>query len=110
VKAIGNKLVNTLKTCKFHENRVKISWEQIGNIKNPTLRFSLKKKKTWAHWVNAAHIIGSKKFSDLLHFSGSLVIYKEEKDIPLVGPKHTPPNCWKLGLGREKNHELHSLL
>jgi hypothetical protein len=89
---------------------VKFSWEQIGNIKNPTLRFSLKKKKTWAHWVNAAHIIGSKKFSDLLHFSGSLVIYKEEKDIPLVGPKHTPPNCWKLGLGREKNHELHSRL
>jgi hypothetical protein len=50
------------------------------------------------------------KFPNLLHFLDCWVIYKEEKDIPLVGPKHIPPNCWRLGLGREKNHELHSCL
>jgi len=38
------KLWNILKTCKFDENRVKISWEQIGNSKNPTPQPSLKRK------------------------------------------------------------------
>ncbi len=44
---------NILKTCKFHENRVKISWEQIGNSKNPTPQSSLKRKKASAshHWL-----------------------------------------------------------
>jgi hypothetical protein len=27
VRAVGNKLGNPLKTCKFYENTVKISWE-----------------------------------------------------------------------------------
>jgi hypothetical protein len=37
------------------------------------------------------HVIA--KFPNLLHFLNSWVIYKEEKGIPLVGPKHTPPTC-----------------
>jgi len=43
-----------------------------------------------------------KKKEDLLHFLDSWVVYVEEKDIPLVGPKHTPPSCWRLGSRREK--------
>jgi hypothetical protein len=42
------------------------------------------------------------KFSDLLQFFNSLVVYKGKKCIPLVGPKCTPPSCWRLGLGRNK--------
>ncbi len=36
------------------------------------------------------------KFLDLLHFLDSRVVYKEEKGIPLVGPKHIPPSYWRL--------------
>jgi hypothetical protein len=37
------------------------------------------------------------KFPDLLHYLESWVVYREEKGIPLVGPKCTPPSCWRLG-------------
>jgi hypothetical protein len=33
------------------------------------------------------------KFPNLLHFLDSWVVYREEKGIPLVGPKCTPPSC-----------------
>jgi hypothetical protein len=39
---------------------------------------------------------------DLLHFLVSWVVYMEEKNISLVGPKHIPPSCWRLGPKREK--------
>ncbi len=42
------------------------------------------------------------KFSNLLHFLDSWVVNREEKGIPLVGLKHTPPSCWRLGPGQEK--------
>jgi hypothetical protein len=41
------------------------------------------------------------KFLDLLHLQDSWVVYKEEKNIPLVGPKHTPPSCGRLRPKRE---------
>jgi hypothetical protein len=37
------------------------------------------------------------KFSNLLHFLDSWVVYMEEKGIPLVGPEHIPLSCWRLG-------------
>ncbi len=42
------------------------------------------------------------KFLDLLHFFYFWVVYREEKGIPLVGPKHIPPSYWKLGPGEDK--------
>jgi len=39
------------------------------------------------------------KFSNLLHFLGSWVVYREEKGIPLVGLEHTLPSCRRLRLG-----------
>jgi len=33
------------------------------------------------------------KFPYLLHFLDSQVVYREEKGMPLVGPKPTPPSC-----------------
>jgi hypothetical protein len=50
-----------------------------------------KVKKNYTLWVY--------KF---INFLNSWVIYMEEKDIPLVGPKHTPLSCWRLGPRKEK--------
>jgi len=32
----------------------------------------------------------------------SWVDYREEKGIPLVGPKLIPPSCWRVGPRKEK--------
>jgi hypothetical protein len=37
------------------------------------------------------------QFPNLLHFLDFKVVYKKEKYIPLIGPKLTPSNSWKLG-------------
>jgi hypothetical protein len=50
------------------------------------------------------------KISNLLHFLYSWVIYKEEKGIPLVGPKRTPPTCWRLDQEKISTYELDSRL
>jgi len=39
---------------------------------------------------------------DVLHFLDFWVVYMEEKNMPLVRPKHTSPSCWRLGPRREK--------
>jgi hypothetical protein len=54
------------------------------------------------------HVIA--KISNLLHFLDSWVIYKKEKGIPLVGPKCTPPTCWRLDQKEMSTYEFNSLL
>jgi hypothetical protein len=39
------------------------------------------------------HEHGIIKFLDLLHLLDSWVVYKEEKEIPLVGLEHIPTSC-----------------
>jgi len=53
------------------------------------------------------HEHGIIKFLDLLHLLDSWVVYKEKKDIPLVG-LHTPPTSKLLEVRTKKrnNHEL----
>ncbi len=47
--------------------------------------------------ASCEHVLA--KFSNLLRFLDSWVVYKEEKGIPLVGLEHTLPSCWRLRQG-----------
>ncbi len=47
--------------------------------------------------ASCEHVLA--KFSNLLCFLDSWVVYKAEKGIPLVGLEHTLPRCWRLCQG-----------
>jgi hypothetical protein len=47
--------------------------------------------------IVAIHEHAITKFLDLLHFLDIWVVYREEKNIALVGPNHIPPSYWRLG-------------
>ncbi len=71
-----------------------IACTTIEDVNLDWINFTVLCKLLYLTIVIHEHVLA--KFSNLLHFLDSQVVYKEEKGIPLVGPKCIFSNCWKL--------------
>lgn len=90
-KRVKDQLGYIIHSYRFHPTTcttieyVDLVWEEFANFY--TLMYSF------------IHLFGHAltQFPDLLHFLDSQVVYKKTKGIPLIGPKLTSPNSWRLG-------------